>query len=72
MVPEERQTYIITCKQLSHYHSLDYKKLISGEKRSLIDKMTEQAIVEKSNKESDTNVFVKKYLYEGSILVIQI
>ena len=60
--PGERQTYIVTCKQLSHYQSLDYEKLISGEKRSLIDKMTEPAIVEKSNKESDTNVFVKKYM----------
>ena len=52
----------VHCKQLNHDQSLDYEKLISGEKRSLIGKMTEQAIVEKSKKESDTNVFVKKYM----------
>ena len=49
-------------KQLSHDQSVDYEKLISGEKSSLIDRMTEQAIAEKSKKESDTNVFVKKYM----------
>ena len=49
-------------KLFIHGQSVDFAKVLSGEKRSLLDTMTEQAITEKAKKEGDRNVYIKKYL----------
>lgn len=49
-------------KQLSHSQSFDFAKVISGEKKTLLDSMTQQAITEKAKKEADTNVYIKEFL----------
>ena len=48
-------------KQLSHSQSIEFAKVMSGEKKALVDSMTEQAIAEKA-KEADTNLYIKEYL----------
>ena len=52
-------------KQLSHSQSIEFAKVMSGEKKTLVDSMTEQAIAEKAKKEAD---FVYKRIFESSIL----
>ena len=49
-------------KQLSHSQSVEFAKVISGEKKTLVDSMTEQAIAAKAKKEIDTNLYIKEYL----------
>ena len=49
-------------KHPSHHLSIEYDKLARGEKRSLIDVMTDQAIAQKAKKEHDTDDSVKKHM----------
>ena len=47
-------------KQLIRSQSVEFAKVISGEKKTLVDSMTEQAIAPKE--ETDTNLYIKEYL----------
>ena len=49
-------------KQLSHNQAIDFVKVVSGEKKSMLDSMREQAIAEKAKNEADRNVYIKEYM----------